>query len=254
MPTVNIPALTDEVLATARAFVTVNAPENGGDPELRRRLGPTFEYFTTHPVAPLNRRRLELLLERIHAVDSPRVLDLACGAGLITGAISRLGGKVLGLDISPSEIELARKFTAFGKYSAQFDTIDLMSDPNWYAQATAALGGAPHFVVMAYALHHLPGVERFVAELSAKLPPGTVVLVNEENPHSPLFRLKHLVRGFLQGDTEQEWHRTRGGWARLFRDAHFKDQARTRGVDPLPGLAALLPAACWSLVFEFERE
>jgi hypothetical protein len=116
------------------------------------------------------------------------------------------------------------------------------------------LGGPPHFVVMAYALHHLPGVERFVAELSAKLPRGTVVLVNEENPYSPLFRLKHVVRRFLQGDTEEEWHRSRGGWAKLFTAAHFKDTAPTEGADPLPGLASVMPSACWSLVFEFERE
>lgn len=250
MPNVNVSTLCDEVLTTATQFISANS----SNAELSKRLEPTFNYFTTHPVAPLNRRRLELLLERMAAVEKPRILDLACGAGLITCAASRLGGSILGLDISPSEIELARKFAAFGKFDARFDVIDLMTHPKWYDQVESALGGAPHFVLMAYALHHLPGVERFVTELSAKLPSGTVVLVNEENPLSPLFRLKHLVRGVLQRDTEVEWHRTRGGWAKLFRAERFKDLKPTRGADPVPGLPKVAPGACWSLVFEFERE
>lgn len=250
MPNVNASTLRDEILTIATQFVAANA----ADADFTRRSAPTFTYFTTHPVAPLNRRRLDLMLQRMSAVDKPRILDLACGAGLITCAASRLGGRALGLDINPSEVELARKFAAFGKFDARFETIDLMSNPNWYDQVESALGGAPHFVVMAYALHHLPGVERFVAELSAKLPSGTVVLVNEENPLSPLFQLKHLVRGVLQRDTEVEWHRTRSGWAKLFRAERFKDVKPTRGADPLPVLPALIPGACWSLVFEFERE
>ncbi len=252
--TVNIPTLTDEVLTHARGFIQANAIPGASNSELRKRLGPTFEYFTSHPVAPLNRRRLELMLGRIARIGKPRVLDLACGGGLITSAISRLGGKTLGLDINPSEIELARKFAAFGKYDARFEAIDLLGNPQWYAEVEKILGGAPHFVVMAYALHHLPGVEQFVVELSAKLPPGAVVLVNEENPVSPVFRLKHVVRGFLQGDTEEEWHRTRGGWAKIFKQTRFKDTARTEGADLLPGLPKLWTGACWSLVFEFERE
>jgi 2-polyprenyl-3-methyl-5-hydroxy-6-metoxy-1,4-benzoquinol methylase len=38
-----------------------------------------------------------------------RILDVGCGNGSVTGAMAKLGGKVLGIDMSESGIELARR-------------------------------------------------------------------------------------------------------------------------------------------------
>src|SRR4051812_19906455 len=94
----------------------------------------TFGYFTHHPVAPLNRKRLRIMLEAVEnrskQLGRPlRVLDLACGGGLITCAISSLGHTALGLDLSQDEIRLAQLFASEEKLPGKFQQADLLQDP-----------------------------------------------------------------------------------------------------------------------------
>jgi SAM-dependent methyltransferase len=239
------------MMARARSFLD----RHPSDPAVSR----TFGYFTTHPVAPLNRRRLALILEELerisHRLERPlRVLDLACGAGLITCAIGSRGHRALGLDLDADEIRLARAFAQEEKQDAMFAQADLLGDPGWERMAEESLGGRPDAVTLAYALHHLPGVEKFVERLGAWLPAGAALLVNEENPLSPLFRLKHRVRGWIQKDTDVEWHRSFPDWSRLLEAHGFRVTASPVGADPLPALDRLWPEKCWSLVFLAQRE
>ncbi|MGZ3687890.1 MAG: class I SAM-dependent methyltransferase [Bdellovibrionota bacterium] len=223
------------------------------DPKARQ----TFGYFTHHPVAKLNGVRLETLLarleERSRTLHRPlRVLDLACGGGLISCAISSLGHRVLGLDLDAQEIALARKYALEEKQNALFHPMDVIEDPKWEAFCEETLGGRPDVIVLAYALHHLPRVEEFLSRVSTWLPPESWLLVNEENPRSPLFRLKHRVRGLIQRDTEQENHRTFEGWKSLLEQRGFQVSDPV-GADPLPGLARVRPSLCWSLIFTARR-
>lgn len=235
----------DGWLRRAAAFHAAHAVEPG--------VSSTFGYFTHHPVAPLNRKRLILLLDTIdrrsRELERPlRVLDLACGGGLIASAIASLGHRTLGLDLRDDEIALARQFAAEAQSSARFERADLLDDPAWEQRAEDALDGTPDAVVLAYALHHLLRVDEFVARLGAWLPPGASLVINEENPRSAIFRLKHRVRTWIQHDTDVEWHRTYDGWKQLL-DAHGFSTASPAGADLLPVLGDRWPAACWSLVF-----
>lgn len=236
---------TDRALDRARSFIR----ERGDDPAIR----DTFCYFTSHPLARLNRRRLIALVQRTleetrRLGRPPRVLDLACGGGLIAETIATTGATTLGLDLNAHEIELASAFAS----AATFETADLIEDSAWERRVEVVLGGPPDIVVLAYALHHLPRVEGFVARLGTWLPAGALVLVNEENPRSPLFRAKHLFRTWVKRNTETEWHRTYGGWARLLSEARFEVEAPA-GYDPIRVLGTLAPQRCWSLVFGARR-
>lgn len=218
-------------------------------------LGPTYGYFTRHPVAPLNRKRLRMMLERLDryrdALKRPlRVLDLACGGGLITCAIAARGHRVLGLDLSVDEIRLARLFAQKESLNGMFLQTDLLQNPNWEKMVEETLGGPPDVITLAYALHHLPGVEGFVERVSKWLPNGAVLLINEENPESPVFRLKHRVRTWIQKDTETEWHRTFAGWKEILEARGFRVDAVPQGADLLPWIG---PLKSWSLVFSAER-
>jgi 2-polyprenyl-3-methyl-5-hydroxy-6-metoxy-1,4-benzoquinol methylase len=222
---------------------------HSADPAIR----DTFGYFTRHPIARLNRRRLVALVERTleeaqRLGRAPRVLDLACGGGLIAETIASTGAPTLGLDLNEGEIGLAREFAR----AAQFDTANLIEDPHWEGRVEAVLGATPDVVVLAYALHHLPKVEGFVTRLGSWLPPNALVLVNEENPRSPLFRAKHLYRTWVKRNTDEEWHRTYGGWKRLLVEAHF-EVGGPAGHDPIRWLASIEPELCWSLVFAARR-
>src|SRR4051812_5283874 len=107
-------AARDLTLKSAASFLRRHPQEKS--------VSTTYGYFVTHPVAPLNRKRLGMMLARIEEISrqkarSLRVLDLACGGGLITCAIGALGHRVLGLDLSPEEIHLARLFSQEEKLS-----------------------------------------------------------------------------------------------------------------------------------------
>lgn len=245
---------THQLLGRARAFYRQNKDLPS--------ISPTFRYFTQHPVARLNKKRLRAILKIIAAQQDElhrplRVMDLACGGGLVAASIASLDNRVLGMDQSREEIELAQKFAS--GFSDQplsgflrFLQVDLIRDSAWEREAEKLLGGPPDVIVLAYALHHLPQLDLFLARLSRWLPPTTILLINEENPHSPTFRLKHWIREWIQKDTEEENHHTYGEWKHLLESHHFR-VAPPRGLDLLPGIGHLLgifqPLLCWSLVF-----
>jgi 2-polyprenyl-3-methyl-5-hydroxy-6-metoxy-1,4-benzoquinol methylase len=179
-------------------------------------------------------------------------LDLACGGGLIACAVAATGNTVLGLDSSAIEIELARTFAREQEPGASFQQVDLIDDPGWESVVRQELGAAPDVVVLAYALHHLPRVESFAERLGRLLEPGALLVVNEENPRSPLFALKHQYRTWVKRNTDLEWHRSYPAWRSLLEASGF-DVAAPRGLDPVPALGRLVPHLCWSLVFHATR-
>ena len=218
----------------------------------------TYQYFTHHPVARLNQRRLLALLEaagrRSAELRRPlRILDLACGGGLITCALASMGHRTLGIDLNTSEIRMARLFAQEEKLDGMFQQADLLADPNWERSAQETLGGKPDIVTLAYALHHLPEVSPFLKRLGRWLDPPSQLLINEENPDAPMFRLKHRVRSWIQKDTESEWHRTLGEWTRLIEAQGFRVSPKVTGLDLLPGMSRVKPDKCWSIVFTAQR-
>jgi 2-polyprenyl-3-methyl-5-hydroxy-6-metoxy-1,4-benzoquinol methylase len=242
-------ATTDRVLQRAHSFLA----RHRGEPA----VGDTFGYFTEHPLAALNQRRLgailDVLVARREELGRPlRVLDLACGGGLISCAVAETGNTVLGLDSSAIEIELAQAFAREQEFAASFRQVDLIDDPDWESVVRQELGAAPDVVVLAYALHHLPRVESFAERLGRFLEPGALLIVNEENPWSPLFALKHQYRTWVKRNTDIEWHRSYAAWRALLEASGF-DVAVPSGLDPVPALGRFAPRLCWSLVFQATR-
>lgn len=220
-------------------------------------VNPTFGYFTHHPVAPLNRKRLVGILRQVEDRSAKlgrrlKVLDLCSGGGLIATAISTMGHQVVGADLSENETQLARTFAVEASSSARFEIANLVDDKAWEKNLETALDGKPDVIVLAYALHHLPRVEQFIVRLNRWLPRSTLLVINEENPVSPTFRLKHWVRTQIQKDTETEWHRSYPEWKGLLESQGFI-VSPAQGYDLIPGLATWLPSSAWSLVFTAEK-
>jgi 2-polyprenyl-3-methyl-5-hydroxy-6-metoxy-1,4-benzoquinol methylase len=209
----------------------------------------TYGYFTRHPFSKLNQKRLSTILQLLKNAAPRKVLDIACGGGLITHAIASMGMDVLGVDINAEEIKLAETFTLEPKTSAQFLLMDMVTDQNWEKQIEKKLGGKPQTIVLAYALHHLPHVERFLERLSLWVEKDTLLIINEENPLSPSFRAKHVLRSWIQKDTETEWHRTFKQWKKLLKENQFQVSKQVIGLDMVPWVGTISPSLSWSLVF-----
>ena len=91
-----------------------------------------------------------------------RVLDLACGTGDLALDASRRGARVVGLDITPRMVELARV-----KGGA--------SGPAWIIGDMTALpiqSGAFDLVTTGYGLRNVPDLPRALAEIHRVLRPG----------------------------------------------------------------------------------
>ncbi len=231
----------ENIIKRAESFLTQN-PGN-------KALDSTFGYFTHHPFSPLNQKRLKTILQIIKNRAPERVLDIACGGGLVTSAIAAMDIKTLGVDINPEEIRLAEMFTKNDKNKATFLLLDMITDPNWESQVEKILGGKPQAIVLAYALHHLPHVEIFLKRLGQWMEPDTILIINEENPLSPTFRLKHALRTWIQKDTETEWHKSFRRWKKLLEQSGFNVSHQVTGLDMAPLVGTLIPHLSWSLVF-----
>ncbi len=219
----------------------------------------TFGYFTNHIVSGLNKKRLSLVLSFLLSLkknkdSSLKVLDVACGSGLISRAVSELGIPTLGIDSNLDEILLAKDFSKFlpTETYLEFLTVDIINDTNWEIKVEEKLEGKPDVIMLCYALHHFKDVENFLKKIAKWLEKGRYLLINEENPISPLFRLKHLVRTYRQRDTYLENHKSFYFWKKILKKNDFKIIKRG-GVDPIPYLGNFLPDLSWSIVFLAEK-
>jgi SAM-dependent methyltransferase len=111
---------------------------------------------------PLSRSTLSAFAEFVRAADRGPVADVGCGPGLVTGHLAGLGVRVLGVDLSPRMVGLARR----GFPDLDFAVGSMTALP----VADGRLGG----VLAHYATHHTPPDELPVvyAEFRRVLAPG----------------------------------------------------------------------------------
>lgn len=124
-------------------------------------------------------RRQQHLKNRHHAVlklvehlnlDSPRILEVGCGFGALSGELAR-HGRVTGVDLSPRGIEIARR----SHPEVEFFAADLL---------TGGFPGADYdLVVSSEVIEHIavPERERFVAELAGRLRAGGHLILTTPN-------------------------------------------------------------------------
>jgi SAM-dependent methyltransferase len=155
---------------------------------------------------------LELL--RRHGLGAGTTLvDLGCGTGLLAAAASAEARRVIGVDVSPAMLELARgRSDAVEWVEAGFLTYEHSGDP-------------PQLVHSRHALHHLPDFWKGVAldRIHDLLAPRGV------------FVLRDLVYDFASCETDariEEWLAAAAptpaeGWTRAELEEHVRDEHST---------------------------
>jgi ubiquinone/menaquinone biosynthesis methyltransferase len=115
-----------------------------------------------------------------------RVLDLACGTGDIACEAARRGGDVIGLDIAPRMIELARARPAAET-----------GRPSWMVGDMAALpvpDASFDVVTTGYGLRNAPDLARALGEARRVLRPGgCLAALDFDRPASPIVRAVYLA-------------------------------------------------------------
>ena len=140
---------------------------------------------------------------RRYVKPDDRVLDIGCGPGGFLAVLSRLGGEVVGIDISTEFVSACR------------DTIERLGLRN--ARALCAPAAELPFpddsfdvVLLIDVLHHMDAVEPALREVKRVLRPGGRVLVFEPNKLNPLLYLMCVL-------DRNEWGLLRLGSARRYR-------------------------------------
>jgi ribosomal protein L11 methyltransferase len=127
-------------------------------------LDPGMAFGTGHHET--TRMCLELLDERLQRGDSPAVLDLGTGSGILAIAAAKLGaGRVVGSDIDPAAREVASHNVTANAVSSRVSVVD--ADAGWMRQ--------PYDLVVANLTAEDLGV--LMPRIAASLAPtGTAIL------------------------------------------------------------------------------
>ena len=148
------------------------------------------------PMAPLHKINpvrigwlIETLARRFHAqgpapLEGLSVLDIGCGAGLLSEPLSRLGARVTGLDPAPSVIAAARAH-------AEATGAELTYRAGTVEQLAAE--GAKFDAVLAMeVVEHVEDVSGFVATAASLVAPGGMLCLSTLNRTAKSFALAIL--------------------------------------------------------------
>jgi SAM-dependent methyltransferase len=181
------------------------------------RIGEELRY------KPLDRALLEALLEG--AGPAPAVADLGCGPGHVAGWLSARGARVVGIDLSPRMIAIARR----DHPDVEFREGDLLELPAAGAEFDALLA--------LYSVIHLPpgDLAASFAEMRRVVRPGGEVLVSfhvgQEVQHVTEWWGHDVdVDGYYRQAGDVAEHMAAAGlevWARLER-SNYPEEVATR--------------------------
>lgn len=124
-----------------------------------------------------------------------RVLDVGCGAGLLTEPLARLGASVTGLDAAPENIAAA---TAHA--SAQGLDVDYRATP-----VEQLAEGGFDLVTCMEVVEHVADPAAFVRALAAKVAPEGLLILSTPN-RTPLSRLAMITIGESVGRIPKGTH------------------------------------------------
>jgi SAM-dependent methyltransferase len=154
-----------------RKQAEVEYPERVGD---AGRQWLRTKPFVNHP-REVGRHVLDFgyVLQLLELTPGMRVAELACGSGWLARLAARCGPDVVGYDISPAMVDIAREQAAAeGVGNVSFEVGDMEE---------LDLGRAFDAVVVYDGLHHSPRPELVVRAAARALRPGGRFLLSEPN-------------------------------------------------------------------------
>ena len=127
----------------------------------------------SRPLHDLNPTRLNYVAERI-ALQGARVLDVGCGGGILSEALAAAGANVMGIDLAPRVLEVARLH--LHESGRQVDYREVSVE----ALALDMPGGFDAITCMEM-LEHVPDPGSVVAACATLLKPGGRLFVSTLN-------------------------------------------------------------------------
>jgi 2-polyprenyl-6-hydroxyphenyl methylase/3-demethylubiquinone-9 3-methyltransferase len=171
---------------------------------------PTGKFRPLHQIGPARLAFIREVLMRHFGLEGPglrpleglSILDVGCGGGLISEPLTRLGGRVTGIDPGEKNVAIARDHAA-----SQGLDIDYRVTT---AEDLLAAGKTFDAVVCLEVVEHVPDVAAFVATCAGLVRPGGMLVLSTINRTVKAYALAivaaEYVLGWLPRGTHQ-WER-----------------------------------------------
>jgi 2-polyprenyl-6-hydroxyphenyl methylase/3-demethylubiquinone-9 3-methyltransferase len=178
------------------------------------------------PLHDLNPARLDYIEARA-GLAGRQVLDVGCGGGILAESMARRGARVLGIDLAPEALAVARLHALETGVAVEYREV---------AVETLAGSAAAGFDVVTCLemLEHVPDPSAIVAALARLVRPGGHVIVSTINRNARAFALAIVGAEYVMRLLPKGTHR----YARLIRPSELSRWARGAGLD-LSDLAGL---------------
>lgn len=178
------------------------------------------------PLHDLNPARLDYIEARA-GLAGRQVLDVGCGGGLLAEGMARRGARVLGVDLAPEALAVARLHATESGLAVEYRQIAVES----LAESTPA---GFDVVTCLEMLEHVPDPAAIVAALGRLVRPGGHVILSTINRNARAFALAIVGAEYVMRLLPMGTHR----YARLIRPSELSRWARAAGLE-LAGLAGL---------------
>jgi 2-polyprenyl-6-hydroxyphenyl methylase/3-demethylubiquinone-9 3-methyltransferase len=178
---------------------------------------------TLHAINPL---RSQYIAQRC-ALDGARLLDVGCGAGILSEALARRGARVTAIDLAADNIRVAREHTESEGLSIDYRIASVET-------IAAAEPGQFDVVTCLELLEHLPAPAAAVAACAQAVRPGGRVFFSTINRNFRSFLLAIVGAEYVLGMLPRGTHE----YLKLIKPSELARAARAAGlwVDELTGL------------------
>ena len=178
------------------------------------------------PLHDLNPARLDYVEARA-GLAGLQVLDVGCGGGLLSEGMARRGAQVLGIDLAPEALAVARLHALEAGVTVDYRHVAVE------ALAESAPAGFD-LVTCLEMLEHVPDPAAIVTALARLVRPGGHVIVSTINRNVKAFALAIVGAEYVMRLLPMGTHR----YARLIRPSELSRWARAAGLE-LADLAGL---------------
>lgn len=153
-------------------------------------------------------------------LQGKRVLDVGCGAGLLTESMARLGAKVTGTDLASASLQVAREHASKSGLTIDY----LESSAEALAQTRA---GMFDVVTCMELLEHVPDPAKVVSACAQLTAPGGWCFFSTINRNAKAFALAIVGAEYVLGLVPRGTHE----YARLIRPSELVRFARNAGLE-----------------------
>lgn len=184
---------------------------------------PEGEFRPLHEMNPL---RLDYIEQRA-GLTGRRVVDVGCGGGLLAEGMAARGAQVLGIDMAPTALEVAR-------LHALESNVELEYRQETVENLAAEQAGTYDLVTCLEMLEHVPDPASVVAACARLVKPGGHVVFSTINRHPKAYLLAILGAEYLLRMLPKGTH----DYAQFIRPSELAGWARQAGLvlDDLSGI------------------